>query len=193
MPLPTIADCFRVAIDYSESGSLHTATNVIHVLGPSMDEDDVFDLLNDSVTDSLWEPCGDGINVDQVVVTKLDGTPDGRVFGPSSLTGDWATSAASNDFAPQACALIKLATGATGRSGRGRIYLPWLADELVTRGILDGTTVTNTTAAWVTFTNALVTGGAALAVASYTNSTAAQVLNLACESLSATQRRRNRQ
>lgn len=193
MPLPTIADCFRVAINYVEQASGHTATNILHVLGPTADEDDVFDSFNDHVANAMWETSSDGTNVVEVVITALDGTPDGRVYGPSALTGDWPTGSGSTDFNPQVCSLVKLATGATGRSGRGRIYLPWLQDALVSRGIITEASSDAQTAAWVTFANDLVTDNLALAVASYTNASAAQVLNLATESQSATQRRRNRQ
>jgi len=192
MALPVIADTFRVAISYNLPARSLNAVNVVHFLAPGKDEDDVFDALNTNVADEMWYPTTDQAEIVQVVITALDGTPDGRVYGPSSLTGDWRDGGGTQDYNPQVAAIVKLATAATGRSGRGRIFLPWVSDGNSIGGAIDATAVTNTTSAWVDFANAMATGGVALAVASYKNETASQVLNLACEAISGTQRRRNR-
>ncbi len=193
MPLPTIADTFRCAIEYTNTGDSRTATNVMHFLAPGKTVSDVFAALNANISAAMWAPCSTGTRVDQVVITELDGTPDGIVFGPSALTNpDWPDGAGSSDYQPQVCALIKLATAATGRSGRGRIYLPWVEDAVSTRGLIDGTTTTPCTAAWVAFSNDMIADGVALAVASYVHASASQVLNLACMTATATQRKRNK-
>lgn len=193
MPLPTITDCFRVAINYANVLNSMTATNVIHVLAPTFDEQDVFDALNANVSSAMWDPCTNALTTEEVVITKLDGTPDGRAFGIADLTGDWRQGAGgTQQFIPQMAAIVKLATGASGRSGRGRIFLPFVSEGQQVNGLIDATSQGNCTAAWVAFANDLVTASMALAVASYVHSTASQVLNLACESHSGTIRKRNK-
>jgi len=193
MPLPTIPDCFRIAIDWKEDHGF-TATNVIHVLAPASDETAVATLVVSSFNANMWNTVYTNAFIDEVVVTKLDGTPDGQVFGgvfvgAHAPVGGFNGSGGSQSI-PQGCALVKLATAATGRSGRGRVFLPWLGESSQDGGAILGVNQTNTTSGWVDFSNALVAGSMALAVASYKHSTASQVLNLACESRSATQRKR---
>jgi hypothetical protein len=144
----------------------------------------------------MWNTVGGDGLIAELVVTKLDGTPDGFVYGRTALNTMGAAApdisgGGSADYIPQACALIKETTGSSGRSGRGRVFLPWLGETENVNGAIAPTTRDDATAAWVAFANALVAGDMALAIASYTHSTAAQVLALFCESYSATQRRRN--
>jgi len=190
MPLPTIADTFRVAFEWTLQGGSRTATNVMHYLAPNKTESEVFNALQDNVTDDMWNTLPDIAQCLEVVVTKLDGTPDGRVFPTNLATGAWAGSGGAQ-FIPQGCTLVKLATGATGRSGRGRIYLPWITEASQFSGLVDDLKRTAAQAAWIAFSNAMIADGIALAVASYKNDTAAQVLALTVESSIATQRRRH--
>lgn len=197
MPLPTITDCYRVAIDWKHLVGGFTATNVIHVLAPLGDEDEVAEAVAVACNPNMWDTVTSSGEIDQLVVTKLDGTPDGRVYGRTALEG-WNPTAnalkgtAGGHTIVQVGALVKLATGATGRSGRGRVYLPWIGEAAQNSGFVETADKDLTTDGWVTFANDLVTNNMALCVASYKNSTAAQVLNLACEDKVATQRKRLR-
>src|SRR5690349_16533856 len=193
MPLPTIADVYRVAIDYGNAANLLTATNVIHVRAPASDETAVFNALNARVTTEMWDPCTNQLTTNEVVVTKLDGTPDGIVFAGGSLSGEWRTDFGSDDFMPQGCALIKLSSSATGRSGRGRVYLPFISELKQSGGSVDPTSVTTCTSAWNDFIGNLgEMDGVFVCVASYLHSTSSDVVASRCESAIATQRRRNK-
>lgn len=195
MPLPTIPDCYRVAIDWKHLVGGFTATNVIHVLAPTGDEDEVAEAVASSFNANMWDTVTSSGQIDQLVVTKLDGTPDGFVYGRAALEG-WQPVAnalkgtAGGHTIVQVGALVKLATGATGRSGRGRVYLPWIGEAAQNSGFVETVDRDLTTDGWVDFANALVALNQALCVASYKNSAAAQVLNLACEDKVATQRKR---
>lgn len=193
MPLPTITDCYRVAINYVVLARSLTATNVIHVLSPTGDEDDVMASIDSAATPQMWSPCTNQLLLDNVTITKLDGTPDGRVYPLSVLTAaNWPDNSGSLDYSPQVAALVKMQSGATGRSGRGRVFLPFVAESVVTGGQINETSTTPCTEAWVDLANALVADNRALAVASYKNAAASQVLNLACQTNTATQRKRQK-
>lgn len=189
MPLPTIANCFRVALNWVGDG--RTATNVIHILAPGADENDVGAAIDAAANANMWQCVGDLFGVTSLTITKLDGTPDSVVYPTTDVVTNWSGSGGAQ-YIPQASALVKLLTGTGGRRGRGRVFLPMLSEGAQDAGQVDGTRVANTTTGWDDFANALVANSPsmALAVASYVGSSANQALAVFCESRSATQRRR---
>lgn len=193
MALPVIADTYRCAINYSNVNNSLKATNVIHVFRASSTEAGAFEALNGSVEGNMWSCCTTALVVDNVTITKLDGTPDGVVFSGADLTGNWPDGSGAQQFVPQACALVKLTTAATGRSGRGRVFLPFVQEGAMQDGQIVDANRTATNTAWGGFTNTMITSyNTALCVASYVHSSVSQVLNLGCERTIATQRKRNR-
>ena len=188
MPLPTIANVFRVAFEWTDDNDPHTATNVMHFLAPGKSESDVFDALDANVQGAMWALTHNAVQIHEVKITKLDGVADTFIF-PTGDTVGWSGSGGTS-WIPQVCALIKLSTGAGGRRGRGRVYLPWLAEGLQEGGVLDGTERAAAEAAWITFANDMAAAGVALVVASYTGVAVNQVQAINVEALTATQRRR---
>ena len=83
-------------------------------------------------------------------------------------------------------------TAHRGRSHRGRIFLPFIAEDVSTKGVLTGSVAAATTTAWNTFQAALEAhgGGWQVDVASYKLATSEIVTNFICESMLAVQRRR---
>lgn len=192
MPLPIIDDCYRVALNWT--GPIYNATNVIHILSPTGDESDIFDALDANVSSLNFAPCSDAFSVSTVVITKLDGTPDGRVFPTAAGTPANWDGGTGGEMVPQVAALIKLLSGASGRSGRGRIFLPFVAESAMTTGNIGSTPLGQLQTAWEDLANALVTNtpSMALAVASYKLESASQVLAVQAEEPIATIRRRNK-
>lgn len=189
MALPTIADCFRVALDWEESSGPHTAANVMHFSAPGKTESDVFTALDTHVTAAMWGTVAASGSVLEVVVTKLDGTPDGRVNPIVGHPAKWGGGA--GQMIPQAATIVKLVTAATGRSGRGRAFLPWLGEDKQNGGTIDPTTAGVTQTAWIAFANAMAADGVALGVASYLHSSWSQALAITVDPISGTVRRRN--
>jgi hypothetical protein len=91
---------------------------------------------------------------------------------------------------PQVAAIVKFLTAKRGRSYRGRIYIPFVAENTTTAGKLGPTPVANTTTAWIAFHTALTSATLDMCVASYKNATQEPIIALACETYTATQRRR---
>ena len=188
MPLPTIANTFRCAFNWTKDSSLLTATNVMHFLAPGKSESDVFAALDANVSADMWNLTHNATQVHTVVITKLDGVADSFVF-PTGDAAQWSGSGGTN-MIPQACALVKLETGAGGRRGRGRVYLPWLAEGVQDDGLVLDTPKGLAQAAWVAFANDMAADGVALVVASYVGAAVNQVQAITVENSIATQRRR---
>jgi len=188
MPLPTIANTFRCAFEWTDDNDPHTATNVMHFLAPGKSESEVFDALDANVTADMWGLTHNATQIHEVKITKLDGVADTFIYG----TGDaaqWSGSGGTS-WIPQVCALVKLTTGAGGRRGRGRVYLPWLAEGMQDNGVVDPTVRASSQLAWVEFANNMAADGVALVVASYVGEAVNQVQAVNVENLVATQRRR---
>lgn len=189
-PLPTIANTFRVALEWEHAS--RSASNVMHFLAPGKDEGDVFAALDANVDSDMWATMCAPSRVSQVVVTKLDGTPDGRVFPTPPANANWEPSTANANIIPQCAALFRFSTEQTGRSGRGRCYLPFLREGAQFDGSIESAVHDIAQPAWITWANAMATDGVALAVASYKLASASQVLAIVMEYWTATQRRRLR-
>lgn len=197
IPLPVITGAYRVALKWVNTSQ--TAVNVIHIFEPGgggASPTAIFTCLDTHVTAGMWGTCAGGA-VTEVDITPLDGvsaTASFNTASPSKWSGGTDT-----DFTPAAAALIKLQTGLRGRDNRGRIYLPWLSEAQVTKGVLNGTTASDRTANWTTFASAIAADGTTpchLAVASYDRAHAGagahitSIVTLAMEGAIATQRRR---
>lgn len=188
MPLPTIADVFRVALNWASSAG-DPRINVIHISAPTKTEAQVFASLDSNVTANCWAATGSGSTVERVVITKLDGVADPFEFDTGS-PAKWSGGAGSADFIPQVAALMKLISGSGGRRGRGRIFLPDVAESVQVGGILNSTNINNLNTGWDDLANGLVSDGMAIGVASYVASQWRQATTIFAETFTATQRRR---
>jgi len=187
MPLPIIADTFRCAMEWSDLGTLN-AVNVIHVKAPGKTATQVGTEIDAKVTAAMWHTVAGSVAVDRLVVTPLDGSSAQFVLN-TGRPAKWQGAAGSQSI-PAVSSIIKLGTALRGRSKRGRIFLPFVPESLCLTGRLPSADVATSTAAWVAFANALVADAYALVVASYKLAASEQVINLACEPVLATQRRR---
>jgi hypothetical protein len=188
MPLPVIADCFRVAVDWQDvSGtSPLSATNVMHILGPGATALQVLLALNSEAVPDMFDSQCLSTQASQFTVLPLDGSSVAAVGNPNAL---WKGNRSSTPL-PSTAALLKLTTAKRGRSYRGRLFLPFVAESRADGGLLPA--ALSQTAAWVLFSNNLHAYAPllSLAVASYRHATAEAVTNLAVELALATQRRR---
>lgn len=187
-PLPVIANTFRCAAVWTAGGGA-TAINVMHVESDvASTATDVNDEIQAAWEHAMIDPTSSAAHLDRFDITPLDGTSPTQSF-PTGSTGKWV-GAGGGDYSPANCYLIKMTTAIRGRSYRGRLFMPFVAEAQSSAGQLDLSNVSACTAAWVAFTNQLVTDGFALVVASYKLAVATQVLNIACEPSVATQRKR---
>jgi hypothetical protein len=156
-------------------------------------ETDVFNMFDSHVTSSMWGGISQGASVVEVDVIRLDGTSPTGVLStgsPSKWTG--GSGSTSDPFVPNAPILVSFKTSQRGPAHRGRIYLPFVAENAITDGSLDSGVRSSMQTAWDTFLTAMGTGGsvAQLGVASYKHSSWLSTGTLNVETILGTQKRR---
>lgn len=193
MPLPIIADVFRVTLNWVDSLTPQGAHNVLHFKTSASGKTplEVYSCLNTHVTQAMWDFTTTQASVASVSVTPLDGTSAAVQFATAS-PAKW-TGGGTGNAIPQVAGVVKFATGLRGSANRGRIFLPYVGEGEYDQGNLAD--VAALTTAWVTFLNDIITDGTtpmALGIASYKHSNWHQVINAAGQSRSRTIGRRLR-
>lgn len=190
-PLPIISNVYRVALNWTNTANGLVATNVMHFKKASSNPAALASSLDTNATNTMWEMQTTAASVTNIQITPLDGSSVTFPYTPIT-PAHWTGHGGAGDFSPQIANIIKLLTAKRGRSYRGRVYLPWVAEGQSGDGGLNGTSKATCTAAWVAFMAAMTGDGFDLVVASYLHSTSENVVALACEGYTATQRRRNK-
>ena len=185
-PLPIIANVHRVAFNWSIGVSEH-AVNVMHFEAPAMSAASLAAALEANVTANMWAWVSSSAFISSLSILELDGA-SGTVEIATSAGAKWAGTSAA-DHVPAVAQIVKLSTGFRGRSRRGRLYLPAIAENAMADGVINGSLVAQQTA-WNNFLAAMDAAGAALQVASYTQTDSRDVTAVVCEAVLATQRRR---
>lgn len=189
MPLPVIADTYRVAFNWTNTQDTSLATNVMHFRKGGSNPAALQTSLDAHVTADMWKMVSPGASVDNLVITPLDGSSVSYPWS-TGKPAKWTGNGAAGDWIPQVSSLIKLLTAKRGRSYRGRVFLPFTSEGTVAYGICNATYVGLCTTAWVNFRTAMIADGFQIVIASYVLATAENVIAIACESRTATQRRR---
>jgi hypothetical protein len=175
------------------------AVNVIHIHANSSGQNasDAWTVINNNVTQAMWGPVGSNATVTNLAVTKLDGISATYQAATSGLK--WTGQASSGSFQPQVAAVIKMSTNSRGRANRGRVFLPFIVQSGLGDGSISGSVPATTSTAWSTFISALNAASPTtyqLVVASYDRAHSGAgahetaVSSIFCETLTATQRRR---
>jgi len=161
----------------------------MHFSAPTLDAGGVITAIGDHVSAAMWNHTLTTRHVHELVATPLDGS--GLSIG--TPTGDgaiWSGSRTATQTVPQVAALVHVGTQYRGRSFRGRVYLPWCAEDAISNGYLDGGVRTGMNDAWDLFLSGLATDGVAFGVASYTLAEFTPANDLVVELALATIRRR---
>lgn len=186
-PLPTIANCYRVAFNWVHGPTGQTAANVMHFANAGTTPAEVASDLNAHVAAAMWTPVSGDASVVSLTVTPLDG---GGASVNVPVSGDQWDGQPGGDMIPAASCVVSLNTLSRGRSYRGRVFLPFLAEGSQSQGDIGDTTVTDTAAAWETFRSYLEEHGPQLVVASYKLASYAECSSLSVKQGAGTQRRR---
>lgn len=190
-PLPIIADVYRCTFNWVETAKGLLAANVMHFHAVGTTPAGLAAIIDAHVAVGMWQFTVGSASVQTLEVTKLDGTSATYTF-PTGSPAKWTGGQGVGDFIPQVAGLVKLNTTLRGRSFRGRVFLPFVAEAAQVSGTLTAGNVTTAQAAWNNFLTAMSVATADLTVASYHLSTDTLVLNALVESQTATQRRRQR-
>ena len=163
-PLPVINGIHRVAFEWRVGAAGATAANVMHFSGASVDPGGLFNALNTNVSATMWTGLGGDTAVVQVIITPLDGSSATQIFTPSGAK--WAGASVAGDYLPSSAGVVSLRTAVRGRQNRGRLYIPFVLETVVSDGRFVGSLAT-VQAAWDTFRGAMKTASWPMHVASY--------------------------
>jgi hypothetical protein len=193
IPLPVIANTWRVAVGWHETITGQHAVNVMHfkdTLGGGT-ATGLQTTLNGHWTAAMVASQANLALADTLSIIALDGTASTVILPGPSVVGGTA-----GDWIPQVSELVSLKTGVRGRANRGRIYLPFVAEGAVGNGVLMPATVAPLNTAWEAFRVAMQTAHWSLVVASYDRAHSGAgaheniVTTCLVETQTATQRRR---
>jgi hypothetical protein len=169
------------------------ATNVIHIhdLAGGHTSSDIMTTLDAAASGGMWACVVPTAQVTDVGITPLDGTTATQHFTPATPS-HW-TGQNGTQFVPQVAVVVKLSTGDRGRSKRGRIFLPFVAESSIDNGFLDATQAAAMQTEWNDFQDDLGASAVSclLVVASYklaSQTTAVEPIQV--ETVLGTQRRR---
>lgn len=163
MPLPTIANTFRVAIEHA-AGATPTFTNVIHVVSPVLTAAQVLTALDGAAVAGMFDCVPASISTHTAVITKLDGVSP-SFEGPLTNAG-W-DGAGGAESVPSSSAVVTFKTSQRGKRHTGRAYIGYCAEDKISNGALDPISLATMSAAWTTFVANAASAGVALTVASY--------------------------
>jgi len=186
VPLPVIDEVARVAFNWS-AGSQH-AVNVMHFSTGGATASAVADALEANVTSDMWAIIYSGATIASLDVTILDSeaaTHHHDTSGPPQWGGG-----VGGQHVPQVAAIIKLTTPVRGRSSRGRVFLPFIAEASIENGLITSVDAGTMQDGWTAFRNAMDADGFGLVVASYKLEVATDVSACTLELQTGTQRRR---
>jgi hypothetical protein len=166
-PLPTIANVYRVAMNWGTTPTGQTATNVMHFSAATGGASGVWTALNANVTANMWFCSTNNWQVKQVAITPLDGHSATLLESPAGT--NWTGAIAGGDYLPSTAAVVSMSTSARGRRYRGRLYLPGVAESAVTNGQIT-IVIATWQSAWNTFLSTMSTAAVIPCVASYGHS-----------------------
>jgi hypothetical protein len=187
-PLPTIADTYRVTLDWSVADGVNPA-NVMHFTMPSGSESDLFDALTANLNEPMFACVSSAFRINGVSILKLDGSSATQSFVLATPID--GTSGA--EFSPASAGIVKLQTTQRGPRGRGRQYYGPVGEDAMSNGGLGSSTTSAMSSGWADFLPGIAADGAPLVVASYVHSDVHQVTAVTIEAILGTQRRRQNQ
>jgi hypothetical protein len=194
MPLPVIADVFRVTLDWNTVDGV-TPRNVINVrCTDTSDVSDIAGAFSDAYSGlsvSPWKPMSSSAECGSLTILPLDGTSAGiEVFMDTHFFGS-----SGGSIVPSTAVLMKFQTSVRGPRGRGRQYIGPCTEDVIDSGMITTTLRTDVHDAWVAFIEALATGSPSIefGIASYVHADFNTLEQVICELAVGTQRRRQNQ
>lgn len=185
-PLPVIADTYRVALQWVAADG-QKAINVIHVRKSGSSATAVATAVNAAAPVHMAYQAPTSVQMNLITVTPLDGTSPS--FALTASGAHWVGER-TGEFIPGTSIVVGLGTNRRGRSYRGRVYLPFCAEELVTNGAIASADAAVVNTAWAAFGANLLTAGFDWVVASYMHATASTIIITHVLTGCGTQRRR---
>jgi len=192
MPLPVIADVYRLELNWVNLTGGPSVANVLHLKSTAAaDAADVaaaFDAANSGLTGDPWDAMSDNYTMPVLGVIKLDGTSATVEHTMSHIPQGGAT----GDKIMQACAVMSIRTHQRGPRGRGRQYIGPIGEDKQHDGSIETASKTAMRTGWLEIFTALETGSPSClpGVASYTHADFNELSQFFIDDKCGTQRRR---
>jgi hypothetical protein len=162
MPLPVITGVFRVVFNWVGTNGERPQVSVQH-FSFGGDAEGLAGLIDGNFQTNMLTAQPDGVDVDSVTITALDGISGAQTF---DLTG-WNGEGGSAEGLPGVNVLVLGYTGFRGSDNRGRIFLPTPREGIIDDGLLNAAAQPNILLAWDDFRLAMEGDSAPWGVASY--------------------------
>lgn len=163
-PLPTISGVHRVSLEWRQGTSGPTAANVMHFHGASTDTNALYAALGSALSANCWLGIGSDCKIYQVAITPLDGSTATAIYNPTGA--QWGGSGTPGDYIPSAAGVLSLRTLKRGRRYRGRVYVPFILEQVVSSGTFSASLSLAQTA-WNTFLTSMAAASYPWHVATY--------------------------
>lgn len=192
MPLPVIANTFRVTVDFQALSGIKPAC-VHHVQTATADVEQIGVNWWEAATEGLYGPMLGGHEPTSISIIPLNGTSATTVI-PKQV-GSATLCLGTGQSMPQVAAVVSLRSTQRGPRGRGRQYVGPLVEQAQDQGVMENTTRVNLENAWKDFQTNLgeVDPAMTLVVASYVHANAFDVMSISVDTITGTQRRRQDQ
>lgn len=187
MPLPVIANVYRVTLNWNRVGAIRPV-NVLNFVSTGS-ATHVGSVISGAFTSGMFDCMRTDAILNNLSILPLDGVSGTITYSGFSVTGN----AGTGDFEPSTCAVVSLKTGLRGPKHRGRVFIGPVAQSKDINGTLADAGTIQTS--WNTFATAIAaaTPTVNLGVASYKFASFQDVATITCDSVVGVQRRRNNQ
>jgi len=186
-PLPTITGVFRITLEWTLPESAKAA-NVFHIFATTDDETEVSTAVQANLDPDQFYGSSSSAHLTGVDVIALDGT---STTFHQTLDGSF-TGLGGSDYIAQGATIVSFGTGLRGRSNRGRMFLPALAEDRQDGGIVAFGAVSTMQVAWDNWVDNMRAAFMIPVVASYRHHTAPEITTVTIRDRCGTIRHRNR-
>jgi hypothetical protein len=192
MPLPVINDVFLVRWVWNSTFGQRSAINDTywHDDAGGQTGTDLYNDMNAQILRNMWSMVHDSAGVDTVLTTKLDGSA-ATIPHATGTPAKWV-GLTTGPAILQGANVVTIRSGFRGRSKRGRIYLPFVAEGAQDNGTLTPALVTQAQTAWGTFLTGMLAAGWSLHVVSQKLGSSVASVSVTVQPYLKTQRRRAR-
>lgn len=161
MPLPVLPDTFQAVFDWATPDG-QTAKNVTYwAFTESGSADDLAAKLNANVDARQFHSMSSLAVAETVTIRAMNGVDAPQPFPLEDWTGT-----EGEEWIPQAACVLTLYTAVSGRSNRGRIYLPFTSESTVEDGRFIGDAATFVGLGWNQLLTDMAADGWVMVVAS---------------------------
>lgn len=188
--MPFVLGQRRVAVRSTPGSAGLYAITTFAVASAHTDRLDLYADIGVHVSSSMFGAFTEDVKATEVTITDLDGSTQPLTFpGWANWRGGRNT---GPECIPQACVTVSEYTSQPGRSGRGRMYLPFIAETAAQQGYVAAADVASMQTAWDDFIADLLaeTTPITLGVASRTDEAFYDIQSVVIRNVISTQRRR---